>query len=126
MPKFAANLSMMSNDVPFLERFAAAANAGLAGVEYRFPYLDRRNGRGDCPICGNSLANTAAEQIRCLSMAGVRNAMSFGSRNDLEFFTTLQPSVRLDTIFPRKARHPRTRANSLCNLTNRFEMAGLL
>ncbi|WP_158821684.1 2-oxo-tetronate isomerase [Granulicella sp. S156] len=38
MPKFAANLSMMFNEVPFLERFAAAANAGFTGVEYLFPY----------------------------------------------------------------------------------------
>jgi hydroxypyruvate isomerase len=38
MPKFAANLSMMFTEVPFLERFAAAANAGFTGVEYLFPY----------------------------------------------------------------------------------------
>jgi 2-dehydrotetronate isomerase len=38
MPKFAANLSMMFNEVPFLERFAAAAGAGFKGVEYLFPY----------------------------------------------------------------------------------------
>ena len=38
MPKFAANLSMMFNEVPFLARFAAAANAGFTGVEYLFPY----------------------------------------------------------------------------------------
>lgn len=38
MPKFAANLSMMFNEVDFLDRFAAAAEAGFAGVEYLFPY----------------------------------------------------------------------------------------
>jgi hydroxypyruvate isomerase len=38
LPKFAANLSMMFNEVPFLERFAAAADAGFKGVEYLFPY----------------------------------------------------------------------------------------
>ena len=38
MPKFAANLSMMFNEVPFLERFAAAADAGFTGVEYLFPF----------------------------------------------------------------------------------------
>ncbi|MEO1017190.1 MAG: 2-oxo-tetronate isomerase [Pseudomonadota bacterium] len=38
MPKFAANLSMMFNEVPFLERFAAARNAGFDAVEYLFPY----------------------------------------------------------------------------------------
>lgn len=38
MPKFAANLSMMFNEVPFPARFAAAAEAGFKGVEYLFPY----------------------------------------------------------------------------------------
>lgn len=38
MPKFAANLSMMYNEVPFTERFAAAAADGFQGVEYLFPY----------------------------------------------------------------------------------------
>jgi hydroxypyruvate isomerase len=36
--KLAANLSMMFQDISFLERFAAAANAGFRGVEYLFPY----------------------------------------------------------------------------------------
>ncbi len=38
MPKFAANLSMMFNEVPFLDRFEAAAGAGFKGVEFLFPY----------------------------------------------------------------------------------------
>ncbi len=38
MPKFAANLSMMFNEVPFLERFKAAADAGFQAVEFLFPY----------------------------------------------------------------------------------------
>lgn len=38
MPKLAANLSMLFNEVPFLERFAAAAAAGFRGVEFLFPY----------------------------------------------------------------------------------------
>lgn len=38
MPRFAANLSMMFNEVPFPERFAAAAKAGFAAVEFLFPY----------------------------------------------------------------------------------------
>ncbi|SIR00434.1 hydroxypyruvate isomerase [Rhizobium sp. RU33A] len=38
MPKFAANLSMMFNEVPFLDRFAAAAECGFTAVEYLFPY----------------------------------------------------------------------------------------
>jgi hydroxypyruvate isomerase len=38
MPRFAANLSMMYGEYPFLERFAAAANDGFKAVEYLFPY----------------------------------------------------------------------------------------
>ncbi len=38
MPKFAANLSMMFNELPFLDRFAAAAAAGFKAVEFLFPY----------------------------------------------------------------------------------------
>jgi hydroxypyruvate isomerase len=38
MPKFAANLSMLHTELSFLDRFAAAAEAGFTGVEYLFPY----------------------------------------------------------------------------------------
>ncbi len=38
MPKFAANLTMLFNELPFLDRFAAAKAAGFSGVEYLFPY----------------------------------------------------------------------------------------
>ena len=38
MPKFAANLSMMYQDIGFLDRFDAAARAGFKGVEFLFPY----------------------------------------------------------------------------------------
>ena len=38
MPRFAANLSMLFTEVDFLDRFAAAAQAGFSGVEYLFPY----------------------------------------------------------------------------------------
>jgi hydroxypyruvate isomerase len=38
MPRFAANLTMMFNEVPFLERFAAARAADFQAVEFLFPY----------------------------------------------------------------------------------------
>ena len=38
MPKFAANLSFLFQDIDFLERFAAAAENGFQAVEYLFPY----------------------------------------------------------------------------------------
>jgi len=39
MPRFAANLSLMFNELGFLERFAAARAAGFDGVEFLFPYV---------------------------------------------------------------------------------------
>lgn len=38
MPRLAANISLMFPEVPFVERFAAAARAGFRFVEYQFPY----------------------------------------------------------------------------------------
>jgi len=43
MPRLAANLTMLFTEIDFLDRFAAAANAGFTAVEYLFPYAyDRR------------------------------------------------------------------------------------
>ena len=38
MPRFAANLSLLFTEVPFLDRFALAARAGFQAVEFLFPY----------------------------------------------------------------------------------------
>jgi hydroxypyruvate isomerase len=38
MPRFAANLTMLFTELPFLDRFAAAAKAGFTAVEFLFPY----------------------------------------------------------------------------------------
>ncbi|MBB4124187.1 hydroxypyruvate isomerase [Martelella radicis] len=38
MPKLAANLSMLFTEMPFPDRFDAAAKAGFKGVEFLFPY----------------------------------------------------------------------------------------
>ncbi len=38
MPKLAANLSLLFPQLPFPERFGAAAKAGFRYVEYQFPY----------------------------------------------------------------------------------------
>jgi 2-dehydrotetronate isomerase len=53
VPRFAANLSFMFPELPFLDRFEAAAAAGFKGIEFLFPYdrpaaviadlLDRNN-----------------------------------------------------------------------------------
>jgi hydroxypyruvate isomerase len=38
MPRFAANLSLLYTELPFLDRFAAAARSGFTAVEFLFPY----------------------------------------------------------------------------------------
>jgi hydroxypyruvate isomerase len=38
MPQFAANLTMLFTEVPFLDRFERAAAAGFGAVEFLFPY----------------------------------------------------------------------------------------
>lgn len=43
MPKFSANLSMLFTEVPFLDRFELAAQAGFQAVEFLFPYAHPAN-----------------------------------------------------------------------------------
>lgn len=38
MPRFSANLTMLFNEVPFLDRFEKAAASGFNAVEFLFPY----------------------------------------------------------------------------------------
>jgi len=38
MPKFAANLTMLFTELPFLDRFEAAKNVGFTAIEFLFPY----------------------------------------------------------------------------------------
>jgi hydroxypyruvate isomerase len=38
MPRFSANLSFLFTELPFLDRFAAAAHAGFRAVEFAFAY----------------------------------------------------------------------------------------
>jgi hydroxypyruvate isomerase len=42
MPRFNANLTLLFNEVEFLDRFRAARDAGFKGVEYLFPYAHRK------------------------------------------------------------------------------------
>lgn len=38
MPRFAANITFLFTELPFLERFGAAARAGFRGVEFHYPF----------------------------------------------------------------------------------------
>ncbi len=43
MPRFAANLTMLFTELPFMQRFEAAAKADFEAVEYLFPYAYDKN-----------------------------------------------------------------------------------
>ena len=43
MPQFAANLTMLFNEHPFIERFEKAAKSGFQAVEFLFPYAYSAN-----------------------------------------------------------------------------------
>lgn len=47
MPRFSANVTHLFTEVPFLERFAAAAACGFRGVECLFPYAEPSEIVGD-------------------------------------------------------------------------------
>ena len=57
MPKFAANLTMLYNEVDFLDRFQAAAASGFKGVEYLFPYAYDKN------LLADKLAKNGLTQV---------------------------------------------------------------
>jgi len=76
MPRFAANLTMLFNEVDFLDRFEAAARAGFEAVEYLFPYdyekdqlVERLQVNGLTQVLHNLPAgdwNTGERGIACL------------------------------------------------------------
>jgi hydroxypyruvate isomerase len=111
MPRFAANLTMMFNEVPFLERFGAAARAGFQGVEFLFPYefpaevirteLDRHNlsmvlfnmPAGDWAKGDRGLACDPGAVDRCRD--GVRTAIEYAERlgcRQLHLMAGLRPA----------------------------------
>ncbi len=64
MPKFAANLSMMYPDLPFLDRFDAAAKDGFYAVEFLFPYA------WDAAEIATRLKSNGLQQVLFNSPAG--------------------------------------------------------
>lgn len=75
MPRFAANLTMMFTELPFLSRFAAAEEGGFDAVEFLFPYefdkgelasLLAANGRSTTPR-RSTVRNSTALPGSCLA-----------------------------------------------------------
>jgi hydroxypyruvate isomerase len=88
MPRFAANLSMMFTEVPFLDRFDAAAKAGFTAVEFLFPY--------DYPaeIVGECLKRNGLTQALFNLPPGDWNAGEKGFAARPDHFGDLQQSLR--------------------------------
>ena len=76
MPRFAANVSMLFTEYPFLERFARAAAAGFTAVEFLFPY------DFDIPAIAAELRRNNLEQVLFNLPAGDFSAGDRGMAND--------------------------------------------
>jgi hydroxypyruvate isomerase len=101
MPQFAANLTMMYPELPFLERFEAAAQDGFKAVEYLFPYAwrpqelaARLKGNGLKQVLFNAPAGgTDADSIaQAWDKAGVRGTAAVAGR-EAEFRTGVQMAL---------------------------------
>lgn len=107
MPRFAANLSFLYPELPFLDRFEAAAHDGFTGVEYLFPYawskaelLARLHANGlqqvlfNAPPAGADLATAVAAwnvgERGLLCLADRQDEFRFGMTLALDYAATLQ------------------------------------
>jgi hydroxypyruvate isomerase len=97
VPKFAANLTMLFNELPFLDRFDAAAKAGFTGVEYLFPYdfeaqelADRLKANGLAQVLHNLPAGDWAGGERGIAtLPGREDEFRAGVDKGIAYATTL-------------------------------------
>lgn len=135
MPKFAANLTMMFNEVPFPERFAAASKAGFKAVEFLFPYdyppqeVARwlKEGGLESVLINLPPGNWAAGERGMAALPGREEEFRAGVRTGLEYARALgTPSLHaMAGLIPAGADRERHRAVYIENL--RFaakELAG--
>jgi hydroxypyruvate isomerase len=115
MPVFAANLSFLWAELPFLERFDAARAAGFSRVEYMFPYdhppqavRDRLDATGLEQVLFNLPAGDWAAGDRGIASAperveefraGVEQALVYAEALDVEQLNCLA-GLQLDGVSP--------------------------
>jgi hydroxypyruvate isomerase len=115
MSVFAANLTFLWTELPFLDRFAAAADAGFSRVEYMFPYEHpaadvraRLDAAGLEQVLFNLPAGDWAAGDRGLASdparvdefrAGVEQALAYAEVLDVEQLNCLA-GLRLDGVEP--------------------------
>jgi hydroxypyruvate isomerase len=98
MPRLAANLSMMFNEVGFLDRFAAARKAGFEGVEFLFPYeyrpaeiRDRLAGEGLTQVLFNMPpGNWASGERGMASLPGRQSEFHEAVKKALDYASVLE------------------------------------
>ena len=101
MPRFAANLSLLYTELPFLDRFEAAARDGFEAVEYLFPYafdlaelLARLKANGLQQVLFNAPpGGTDAPGIDAAWAAGARGTASVPGR-EAEFRAGVELALR--------------------------------
>ena len=97
MPRFAANLSMLFTEHPFLERFARARAAGFEAIEFLFPY------EFDTAAIARELRRNDLEQVLFNLPAGNFAAGDRGLANDPrrvdEFRGGVQDALRIAAEF---------------------------
>lgn len=138
MPRFAANLSMMFSEVPFLERFAAAGRAGFRAVEFLFPYEHPASdiaARLKAASIENVLFNTppgdwAAGERGLASIPGREEEFRAGVARALEYAKVLgTPRIHVMAgLLPagaERARHRRTYVENLRFAAAQLAGAGL-
>ncbi len=89
--KFAANLSMMFNEVDFMQRFEAAAKAGFNAVEYLFPYAHPANDIADA-LKDNQLQQVLFNMPAGDFDAGERGIAALPGRED-EFLNNVNQAI---------------------------------
>jgi len=103
MPRFAANLTMLFTELPFMERFDAAHRAGFKSVEFLFPYAF------DAAVIADKLKTYNLQQV-LFNMppgdwdAGERGYAAIPGRED-EFKASVDTALLYATILGCKRVH---------------------
>jgi len=100
MPRFAANLSFLFNEVPFLERFGEAAHAGFRAVEFAFAYEYRisevvaaqQEHRLEVVLINAPAGNWAAGDRGLASLPGREHEFAASIANALQYAQALRCS----------------------------------
>jgi 2-dehydrotetronate isomerase len=125
MPKFAANLSWIYQELPFLDRFEAAAKSGFKGVEFLFPYQfnpaeisDRLRATGLTPVLFNLPPGDFAKGDRGIAaLPGREDEFRESVQQALEYAKILEvPRLHVMAGITKEIDPEKARATFLANL----------